>query len=366
MDGNLQSNGAPSSTICQPLHSSNVHAIARKRRRIILSNRRNGYHHPDKENMPTLGNVVPSTSTTPASCNRRPLIENQSTRSNTAPSNRHVRGVLPQKRPRVSRHPPNNLLKDTDVASTSNASAIPLNDRGIVETNSHRTTEAHSSSEDDINLGENSEDDYDGVDIDDVVDAHLEGDMKEYYSSNTVDRSKIHDTTVVDILTPEFLSALTTSGLPNHHICLKVGTPVMLMRNIDQSEGLCNGTRVMITKMANHVIEAKIMAGKGCGNLVYIPRMDMSPSQSPWPFKLKRRQFPIVVSYAMTINKSQGQSLDTVGLYLSRDVFTHGKIYVSLSRVTTKQGIKILIYDRDDRLKSTTTNVLYKEVFNNI
>ncbi|XP_058752650.1 uncharacterized protein LOC131625837 [Vicia villosa] len=191
-------------------------------------------------------------------------------------------------------------------------------------------------------------------------------DIKDYYSSNTVDKSEIHDTNVVDILTPEFLSSLTTSGLPNHHIKLKVGTPVMLMRNIDQSEGLCNGTRVMITKMANHVIEARVMVGKGYGNLVYIPRMDMSPSQSPWPFKLKRRQFPIVVSYAMTINKSQGQSLDTVGLYLPRDVFTHGQIYVAISRVTTKEGIKILVYDEHDKLKSTTTNVVYKEVFNNV
>ncbi|XP_058768177.1 uncharacterized protein LOC131641899 [Vicia villosa] len=88
----------------------------------------------------------------------------------------------------------------------------------------------------------------------------MPGETKDYYSSNTVDRSEIHDTNVVDILTPEFLSSLTTSGLPNHLIRLKVGTPVMLMRNIDQSEGLCNGTRVMITRMANHVIEAKIMA----------------------------------------------------------------------------------------------------------
>ncbi|XP_058778018.1 uncharacterized protein LOC131652228 [Vicia villosa] len=194
----------------------------------------------------------------------------------------------------------------------------------------------------------------------------MPGVIKDYYSSNTVNRSEIHDTNVVDILTPEFLSSMSTSGLPNYHIRLKVGTPVMLMRNIDQSEGLCNDTRVMITKMSNHVIEEKIMSGKGYGNLVYIPRMDMSPSQSPWPFKLKRRRFPIVVSYAMTINKSQGQSMDTVGLYLPREVFTHGQIYVALSRVTTKQGIKILVYDENDKLKSTTTNVVYKKVFNNI
>ena len=55
----------------------------------------------------------------------------------------------------------------------------------------------------------------------------------------------------------------------------------MLMRNIDQSEGLCNGTRLIITNMENHVLEASIMSEKGSGNLVYNPGMDMSPSQSP-------------------------------------------------------------------------------------
>lgn len=118
--------------------------------------------------------------------------------------------------------------------------------------------------------------------------------------------------------------------------------------------------------MENHVLEDSIMAGKGYGNLVYIPRIDMSPSQSPCPFKLNRRQFPIVVSYAMTVKKSQGQSLDTVGLYLPRDVFTHGQIYVTLSRVRTKKGIKILIHDKNDKFKSIMANVVYKEVFNNI
>ncbi|XP_058769159.1 uncharacterized protein LOC131643025 [Vicia villosa] len=194
----------------------------------------------------------------------------------------------------------------------------------------------------------------------------MPGEIRDYYNANSVDKSEIHDPAVVDILTPEFLSSLRTSGLPNHHLKLKVGTPIMLMRNIDQAEGLCNGTRLCITKMAAHVLEASIMGGKGLGNLVYIPRMDMSPSQSPWPFKLNRRQFPIIVSYSMTINKSQGQSLDNVGLYLPKDVFTHGQIYVALSRVTTKKGIKILIHDEEKKFREKTTNVVYKEVFNNV
>ncbi|XP_058775595.1 uncharacterized protein LOC131649862 [Vicia villosa] len=176
----------------------------------------------------------------------------------------------------------------------------------------------------------------------DIVHFNNAGEIRDYYSANSVDKSEIHDPAVVDILTPEFLSSLLTSGLPNHHLKLKVGTPIMLMRNIDQSEGLCNGTRLCITKMAAHVLEASIMGGKGLGNLVYIPRMDMSPSQSPWPFKLNRRQFPIIVSYSTTINKSQGQSLDNVGLYLPRDVFTHGQIYVALSRVRDSHWITLV------------------------
>ncbi|XP_057793359.1 uncharacterized protein LOC131009979 [Salvia miltiorrhiza] len=187
-----------------------------------------------------------------------------------------------------------------------------------------------------------------------------------YRSSDSTSRSDSTTDLMQQLHTPEFLNSIKCSGVPNHEIYLKVGTPVMLLRNIDHANGLCNGTRLMITRLGRHVLEAKILTGENADQKILIPRMSLTPADPRLPFKFERRQFPIIVSYAMTINKSQGQSLSHVGLFLPKPVFTHGQLYVAASRVRSRRGLKILISEDGRNDATTTTNVVYREVFQNV
>jgi ATP-dependent DNA helicase PIF1 len=122
---------------------------------------------------------------------------------------------------------------------------------------------------------------------------------------------------------------------------LKVGVPILLLHNLNQSIKLCNGTRLIVKRLSQRVIETEIITGNNVSKRVFIPRIIMSPSKTDWPFVLHRHQFLVQVAFAMTINKSRGQTLNNVGVYLPSPVFYHGQLYVVISRVTSSANIKI-------------------------
>ncbi|XP_061356932.1 uncharacterized protein LOC133301320 [Gastrolobium bilobum] len=191
----------------------------------------------------------------------------------------------------------------------------------------------------------------------------IPGDERIYLSSDNILKQDNNSSLEDDEFSPVILNTFSCSGLPDHKLILKVKVPVMLLRNIGQSRGLCNGTRLLITRLGNHMVEATVLTGSNIGENVLISRMTMSSSSHSFPVNFQRRQFPLVVSFAMTINNSQGQSLSHVGIYLPRPVFSHGQLYVALSRVKSKKGLKILIVDDDGCVTNSTFNIVYKEVF---
>jgi hypothetical protein len=102
------------------------------------------------------------------------------------------------------------------------------------------------------------------------------------------------------------------------------------------------------------------LGGDFAGNVVFISRMNIQPSNEDLHIPLSHRQFPVRLAFVMTINKSQGQSVTHVGLDLRVPVFSHGQLYVALSRCTSGNRIKALFPANSD--DTVTVNIVYKEL----
>ena len=164
-----------------------------------------------------------------------------------------------------------------------------------------------------------------------------------------------------DVVADEFMHRENPPGFPPHELELERGCIVTLIRNISVCQGLTNGTRLIVEEFYSNSIKCRVVTSIGDnsqGTEVVIPRIpfviDADVTQLGVAFR--RKQFPLRLSFAMTINKSQGQTFDKVGLCLERPVFSHGQLYVAMSRVTRKENLRILCSSKE------LTNVVWPEV----
>ena len=158
----------------------------------------------------------------------------------------------------------------------------------------------------------------------------------------------------------EYLNEINSGTLPLAKLELKIGCPVMVLKNLDATNGVCNRSRGILTRYSNRVLEVKLLTGEHAGQTVFIPRIANQPGEDENSFSFTRQQFPIRVCFSIMINKSQGQSAKFMGLDLRSPAFTHGQFYVAVSRVTSVSNIKAIWTEGVEEAK--TQNVVYKEV----
>ncbi|PNT67793.1 hypothetical protein BRADI_3g32249v3, partial [Brachypodium distachyon] len=146
--------------------------------------------------------------------------------------------------------------------------------------------------------------------VNDYITAIIPSEMREYLSADGIAPCSEQVPNIEELYPVEFLNSIAVLNYPQHRF------------------------------YSHYVFEGVVLTGLTVGQSVCVPRIVLNTSCPRWPFVMQRRQFPVRVCYAMTISKSQGQTLAKVGLYLTSPMFTHGQLYVVISRVTSPRGLR--------------------------
>jgi hypothetical protein len=161
-----------------------------------------------------------------------------------------------------------------------------------------------------------------------------------------------------DAYPTEYVASLSIKGVPPWMLHLKEGAKYMCIKNLDADRGIINGTMMRLMRIGRRFLQMKVLSGKSEGSVEVLLKccFTASPEASGLPFALKRTQFPIIPAYCLSVHKAQGQSLLQLGIVFETDPFTHGQLYVALSRVGGWQHV--IAFHQGDNIK----NVVHKHL----
>ena len=182
----------------------------------------------------------------------------------------------------------------------------------------------------------------------------------EEFSLFSVTRLCSDDTRMQNLMSTEFLNSLRSPGVPEHKLKLKLNCLCMVTRNISVQDRLMNNTKVIVREIGRHLVTVETLMER---RQFVLPRIIFRFTLPRSGLMIERRQFPLRLCYAITVNKSQGQTLDRVCLDLREHPFAHGQLYVGASRVRNRSNILVLTLD--DHLHhccALTKNIVYQDL----
>uniref|UniRef100_A0A0L8I0Y0 DNA helicase Pif1-like 2B domain-containing protein n=1 Tax=Octopus bimaculoides TaxID=37653 RepID=A0A0L8I0Y0_OCTBM len=177
-------------------------------------------------------------------------------------------------------------------------------------------------------------------------------DELQIYRPDTVDNETLYPI--------EFINKLTASGLPPHILKLKKKRCIMILRSLDATNGHCNVTHYIIVSLHDHVIEAEVPSCPYARSTLLIPRIPHVSQEMEFLFIFTRKQFPVKLAFALTCNRIQRQTFEQIGIYPPTLFFSHGHLYVAVSKVPKKANVKVLAERNGNSM--ITDNCVYKEI----
>ena len=149
----------------------------------------------------------------------------------------------------------------------------------------------------------------------------------------------------------EFLNTMDVPGLPLYELRLKVGMPIMVIRNINKKRHICNGTRLIVERVTSNLLYARNPARNN--EQVILPRIELESDIDKVGMLWKRRQFPVYPAFAFSLNKSQGQTISgKLAIYLWSQCFSHGQLYVATTRASHPDNLKYFIKSKEEGVRN--------------